>query len=63
MKVIAEIDVYKINGIETPPIDRPIVKLLSCGLYSPRIAVVVHGTRVEVNADELLEAVKRVQGV
>lgn len=33
MKVIAEIQIYEINGIETPPIDRPTVKLLSCGLY------------------------------
>lgn len=57
------IEIYKFNGIETPHIDRPTVKLLSCGPYSPRIAVVVEGTRFEVNGDDLLEAVKRVKGV
>lgn len=58
------IEIYKFNGIETPHIDRPTVKLLSCGPRSPRIAVVVEeGARIEVNADELLEAVKRVKGV
>lgn len=57
------IEIYKFNGIETPHIDRPTVKLLSCGPYSPRIAVVVDGTRFEIDADDLLKAVKRVKGV
>ena len=58
------IDIYKVNGVETVPESRPTICLVSCGLYSPRIAVVVEeGARIEVNADELLEAVKRVHGV
>ena len=75
MKVIAKIDVYKINDIETELEDRPAICLESCGLYSPpiflasrgryspRVVVVVDGRRVEIDADDLLKAVKRVKGV
>lgn len=56
------IEIYKFNGIETPPIDRPTIYLESHSLYSSRVIITVEGRRYEVEANDLLEAIKRVEG-
>lgn len=62
MKVIAQMDVLSINDQETELVNRPTIYLENSE-HPNSTLIVVEGTRFEVNADDLLEAVKRVKGV